>query len=668
MKKSKTFIAPSHHRTSLFLYLLIGCMGVGILSSCQKDDPVIASSSLESRDGSSGDTVILGSVQNNPYSVTRLNSAKATVYNVVITAANRINPTYKCIRFRPTSAEQVVALGGLSYPVFDFPLDRPIISMGNTPYHNPEVPAGHWDYLYATVPISDPIPAGIDYDILDEVNYSVKDSSIIKMAFLNAGYGPGSAEYEALDFADDDYGDGYGNNGDSGDSGSSSELVWLADCSCKQGTVRRQPAGCIRVWDTQKDAYMAARHVRIIMLGPFGAWISTETDDAGCYTHPSRLFFRWFAYIEMHNQKTDIYDLRSKAIALIGNIVSGRVLLPFKYFFKGFNGIEANQTDHDFELERNESLERFSAWKALTINNGVHELHQFCSRNSLMTPPNHLRIMSHDYSNDGACTMLNRITAEDGILPLLNLGDDVFWYLSENNTAWQTTPHPPNVQLIITSLAPIAMWLMPDVVIGRQNTIIINEDRLATDQVKHLTYHELAHAIHFQQVGKDYWIDEIEYTLANDGYGNGTADDAGRPAIVESWANFIGPTVADAAYHDDSSPYHYQQNGVVFTQSHAPIQSSFLQAMEAFDPALPNDPFNWMPRGIMHDLRDDNPASHENLNNPVTDNVTGYTIPQLFSALQNDVASPIQYKDKLLQQNSNNQQSDVNTLFKSYGY
>ena len=102
------------------------------------------------------------------------------------------------------------------------------------------------------------------------------------------------------------------------------------------------------------------------------------------------------------------------------------------------------------------------------------------------------------------------------------------------------------------------------------------------------------------------------------------------------------------------------------TQPFSPLQSSFLQAMEAFNPNQANDPINWMPLGIMHDLRDDTNSAEPFT--PTDDQVSGYTIQQIFNALQNDVVNPIQFRDRLLIQNNNIQESEVRTLFRRYGY
>ena len=69
--------------------------------------------------------------------------------------------------------------------------------------------------------------------------------------------------------------------------------------------------------------------------------------------------------------------------------------------------------------------------------------------------------------------------------------------------------------------------------------------------------------------------------------------------------------------------------------------------------------------GLMLDLND-------NIEFPtfthVTDQVSGYTIQQIFSALQSDVTSIPLYKARLIQLYGTLQQSQVNTLFTSYGY
>jgi hypothetical protein len=52
----------------------------------------------------------------------------------------------------------------------------------------------------------------------------------------------------------------------------------------------------------------------------------------------------------------------------------------------------------------------------------------------------------------------------------------------------------------------------------------------------------------------------------------------------------------------------------------------------------------------------------------VNDQVSRFTIAQMFSALQSDVTSVSAYKARLIQQNPGYQTSQVTSLFPSYNY
>ena len=88
--------------------------------------------------------------------------------------------------------------------------------------------------------------------------------------------------------------------------------------------------------------------------------------------------------------------------------------------------------------------------------------------------------------------------------------------------------------------------------------------------------------------------------------------------------------------------------------------------LENYNPNRTEDPNRWLPKGLMNDLMDGGiePAQSRILN----DNVSGYTNAQFYNALTNDVRGMNSYRDKLLQQNNNNQVNDVNILFQQYGY
>ena len=86
--------------------------------------------------------------------------------------------------------------------------------------------------------------------------------------------------------------------------------------------------------------------------------------------------------------------------------------------------------------------------------------------------------------------------------------------------------------------------------------------------------------------------------------------------------------------------------------------------MENFNPNLVSAPFHWIPKGLMYDLIDNG----EPPSTGVIDQVSGFTIAQIFAALQSDVTSVPAYKARLIQQNPGNQTTQITTLFASYDY
>lgn len=95
--------------------------------------------------------------------------------------------------------------------------------------------------------------------------------------------------------------------------------------------------------------------------------------------------------------------------------------------------------------------------------------------------------------------------------------------------------------------------------------------------------------------------------------------------------------------------------------------TSHLNYLEDYDPNDVNNPFRWIPEGIYYvlfDLRNETIGT----GGPITELVSGYTNLQLFNALDDNVSSVPQYRTRLLQENNNNQATQVINLFSQYGY
>lgn len=142
-------------------------------------------------------------------------------------------------------------------------------------------------------------------------------------------------------------------------------------------------------------------------------------------------------------------------------------------------------------------------------------------------------------------------------------------------------------------------------------------------------------------------------------YGRSNTGNSPIIAVGEAWGFQMERFLSDQRYGLNSSEVFEQ--GIGRNNNDIPGSSSHIVALENFDPNIPTDPFNWIPRGLMRDLMDD--TRFETI---INDQVLGFTISQLSNALQADIASPQQYRDRLLQQNGNNPQLPI--LFTEYRF
>ena len=150
----------------------------------------------------------------------------------------------------------------------------------------------------------------------------------------------------------------------------------------------------------------------------------------------------------------------------------------------------------------------------------------------------------------------------------------------------------------------------------------------------------------------------------NPPYGNG--DQGANSAIIalgESWADHMGHFMADSKYQLNSAPTIMQRtlynNNAIFNGS------SHINALEDYDPSRTFDPDAWIPVGLYYDLidaRNDENFGRVNLN----DQVSGYTNQQFFNALDEDIRSLPAFRIRLLNENSNNQAAELNTIFTFY--
>jgi hypothetical protein len=197
-----------------------------------------------------------------------------------------------------------------------------------------------------------------------------------------------------------------------------------------------------------------------------------------------------------------------------------------------------------------------------------------------------------------------------------------------------------------------------------------------SNRIKDLMYHELAHASHFNKAGAPFWTDVVyaeSYTLMSIGqgpapYGNGNNGALSDIiSLAESWAEHVAQVFSDIQYNGFITGKVKQGIGYV---NNSPVfgLTSHLNAIEDFSPNRMNDPFRWIPEGIYYDMIDNrNDFAIAGIPLPI-DNVSGYTNFQFNNALDNDIKSMPEFRQRLLQENGNNQSTQIIQLFGQYNY
>jgi hypothetical protein len=151
----------------------------------------------------------------------------------------------------------------------------------------------------------------------------------------------------------------------------------------------------------------------------------------------------------------------------------------------------------------------------------------------------------------------------------------------------------------------------------------------------------------------------------SDPYGNGNNSNSPIIATGEMWGNTCGYVYANRHYGNGgaaSSVFSANMQGISYLNNTVPGLNAYLGAIESHNPNS-SAIWSWIPEGLPYDLFD---PTGENF--PVLDNVDGYTYQQSFNALQSDVRSIPAFRNRLLLQNGNNQQTQVNQLFNEYNY
>jgi len=656
--------------------------------ACEKIDVAETSfvaSAVTARSGEG--TTILGAQRTNPFTTARMADAYRSLYG---TSILEMPVTDLYIKFTPNTDEHMAELAHSDLFLLDFPLEYEVIEMGCR--YQPVSP-NSFPTLYCTVNVGQTLP-NVPYEVIDDLYLDDTDHLLVAESYRLTGNSDLINDYVFGEgMTEEELGADLGNIVSSGGGGAIPDppipvcqpgyhpvmifndsdpnppyYIWVCvadpppppattnNCGCTLPSNRRFPAGCVNVEDTEFSSpgapttFEGVRRVKVIAINLefFHFKINTtETDDNGCWQIEKSYYGQGRYWVQFKNERCNLRVPEGNIEAVWQSIFTA---IDYAGIMHGpdFNHQEANYgmwwvSENGSETHRN--------WAASTLNNAVHEFHDFAVQDGINPPPNHLDIIGGHNHAYGYC--------------LMNVQHDVSATAAAILASGSSFILGPFSVLAGASIGIIIDIYLPDIFIG---TNFRNSDRQ-----KKLAYHELAHASHYSQAGHTFWAGLVSAEIIADGHGNENSQDAGLIALCESWAEHIGIEYANQKYPPD------------LNNDRSTLVDGTVDWME-YHERIRNETDNHIPIGIYHDLTDnvhdilqgcDKPTELNSTQTAyiwtecgsIDDDISGITNAQIFSQLTNQVSTIEIFYDNVLNNilpGSGNSPEDLNDLIESY--
>lgn len=622
--------------------------GGGALTSCRDE--------LEPgwyADSALTQTILGYQLNGNPYSVATMQQAAINLYG----NNNGITANKKYVRFRPVNEDQVQLLQESDLELFDYPLDRDVVEEGDY-YVQAGLTEADNPWLYTVVDLNYTAPAGITYEELQQL-YVPDDDLLLEDEALRLTGNPLDESCGGISYRPpvpceiDPCGPAcppLEDNPCGGGGGGGSDIP----------TNPRKPSGQIVVWDSNFDRNVPVRQTRVIAR----RWFKIETmytNDQGRFQSRKRFRNKVNVFVKFLNNNI-------RVTRALGNPVT-RTLFPMK---RGIGIYSGNLNNINFTFERGNltTSRTHRYWWAAQLMNAYLEYNEMATAEgtgqlSPLPLSNKLRVVLTRWSflSGSGATPMNT----HRLFPGQVSADYIrFFFVNPTNVALAS---------LYNAFLNGALFKSVDMGLGFNTNFFWESNR-----VKGLMYHEMTHTAHFAKVGDSWWSDFVaaeSFTLAANGFTSPTApyglgNDGAISDIIsvgESYAEHLSQVFCQIRYGalNNFNTWVTKQGSTYSFDSPVLGLGAHFNALEDFNPNRTNDPFRWIPEGIYYDLFDNR---NDDFFNPAFpfDNVVGYTDQQFFNALDNDVRSMPQYRNRLLQQNGNNQLNQVTTLFTDYGY
>jgi hypothetical protein len=413
-------------------------------------------------------------------------------------------------------------------------------------------------------------------------------------------------------------------------------------CNCQTTSYYKRPGGKIILKDTELgDEGVRRVKVRTTKYRWGFIWRNTDTNDEGCWNINSNYDVkRAKVQVVFKDRVSDRAVIRSFRGARFWNAFLEAV--DFTWYLtrndRRWNNLCLRIEDDNDNTSLNEQT-----FVAATTSNAVHE---FYDDHSSFTSFSRTSILIHTLSGSmNAAPMFRKLDQQT-----ISLEDVSNFMIAFSN---------PFTGVLY------AYWQA-----SKPDVFISFGDDDPSDQKKETVYHEMAHVVQFDRLGRDWWIDYIRYitevglenilTGSDNLYGDGSRPDAGLPRIAEGLAYPIGEFMAG------------QQYGVNHSLGGVNGRNAWARTAERKNFHLAST--NFIPRGIFYDLFDgpsfptNVPIGSETIPG-MMDQVQGILFEEQYAALDPFVRTVSQFKTRLVQNNTTgNRTLNIENVFSAYGH
>ena len=613
------------------------------------------------------DPIVLGQQVPNPYTIANMQQAYLQLYG----STAPVPVTHLYVRYKPANTDQLATLLDQSdLELQDYPMDYKVLQDGDY-YQDPTLGTEDIGWLYTAVPANYTPVAGIQYEVIQQLHIPPIDDLLLESMAESI---TGGAIYDDTVILADRYITRV-------DEPSDTLIVpnrlpvpcELEPCGpncppqdpnnpypCGGGGTPPPtlPSGIYVEEQTvcnQPTRILPVRQINVVAKRWFKFWRG-YTDDNGKFTVTKNFKNKVKIIVKTKNDNARVSKVRG--------IRLWQMLFPCRKRIGVFNGSELPRIRYVFTqpTDGSASNKDLAYWASATTHNSIIEFREYTTEFNLPQPPSNLKVMATNWGfmeNAGAAPMWNK--CNNNVIP----ASFATFFVANSNF----------VLAGVTVLTTILKNQM-DMIIGYKSTDY--NCVLTSSQLRSVVYHELGHAQHYSQAGCDFWtqyrnaiVTELSKLNQVDFHPYGTGNDQSTAPILatgEMWGNHVEKRYSERHYGNGGAVavnFFSRLQGLAFSNDATSGLNANYWSIENFNPNRNQDVHRWIPQGLPYDLWD----NRNEFPTPfIDDNATGFTINQSFNALQSDVHSISAFRDRLLQQNGNNQQVQVNTLINAYNY